>query len=109
MAKKMTKTEKLKKILYMARYHKEIIVYFGTKYDDDKFPARRRKIRSNGDSYISYKSSGTFEWSKFGESCFLCQYNGPKSLPKTLDLMKKHDGNYIFPVAIEIDGRKIEL
>lgn len=101
----MTKAEKFKKIMNMVRYHREVIVYFKDKYDAD----RRRMIRFNGDCFVSYLSMGSGDWTKFGMSCFLLEDSKPKSLARTIKLLRDHDGKWFKPVAIEIDNRRIEL
>lgn len=102
---KTTKEEKFKKVFNMTKYHGEIIIYFTNKYHE----VRRRKLRSNGDCFVAYKSHGSGDWTKFGMSCFLLDDDGPKSLSRTIKLLRKHDGSWLSPYAIEIDGRMIEL
>lgn len=101
----MTKAEKFKKILNMVRHHGEVIVYFRDKYDLQ----RRRKIRINGDCFVSYLALGSGDWTNFAMSCFLMESDKRKSLTNTINLLKRHDGSYLAPWAIEVDKRKVEL
>lgn len=110
----MTKAEKYKKIKSLAKYHGEIVVYFKFKRNPSLF--RRRKIRDNGNCFISegcynpditsYQES---EWCRYIMSCFVSEDGGPKSLSRTIKLMEDHDRGYIDPIVVKIGNKEIKL
>lgn len=110
MAKVLTKTQKYEKIRRLVRKHGQLIVLFedvrGWPFGDGpvKF-VRRRKIKSNGDCWVSYLRYEKKLWTAYEYCCFIVDL--PRTnLHITMQHMKSHDHGDQTPFAYKI-GRKV--
>ena len=101
----MDKRERTKRIIQLVEEHGEVVVFYADKWDRE----RKRKIRRNGDCFVSYLAMGYGAWTKFAMSCFLLESDKRKCLRTTMTLMNKHDGRMLIFSHVEVNDRRIEL
>lgn len=83
----------------------EITILFENQYGYQ----RRRKIRSNGDCFVSYFNHYSKRWLRYSKSCFILEVRKP-NLNTTLKLMYMHDADAgLRPTHMMMSGKRVKL